>query len=301
MSASFAAAAAQRTADAMPGTSIDGASDAAHLGPGAADFEALRTPCTLPHLREIFLNREQAGTCRSYPESVARGHSILEVPLATPSEVDALKSEALAMVGASDGQSQPWTADLASDTLTFEQRIVAQRAAYVKAGLSWRTTTVIPSGANARRRRMPIDLSLTAEGQALCDKLLVRALSLLDAPLKNALFDGCLARSPSTCLHNPRLAFSTGEPAINVYDAGGGFTAHKDKQALTVLVPLSGAEDFTGAGTAFWSIKDEAPRKAHVANDTPTMALRPHQGTALIFGGQVTHDSLLVLLNTRSQ
>jgi len=279
MSASFAAAAAQRDADAMLGAfgpSISGAaSDLAQstarqfAGPESAIDVAvqgyhkqLRTPMTLPRLREIFLNREQAGACKSYAESVARGHSILEVhALATSSEVEALKSEALALVEATDGEAQPWSADLTSDALTFEQRIVAQRTAYLKAGLRWRTSTVLPSGSAAGRHRMPIDKSLTAEGQALCDELLVRALSLLDARLKNALFDGCFAQGPLTCVRNPRLAFSTGEPAINVYHAGGGFKAHEDKQALTVLVPLSAGADFEGAGTAFWSIEHAGPSR----------------------------------------
>jgi hypothetical protein len=47
-------------------------------------------------------------------------------------------------------------------------------------------------------------------------------------------------------------SFSSGEPAVNVYTVGGNFAPHTDKEALTLLVPLSPDGAFEGGGTAFW-------------------------------------------------
>lgn len=148
---------------------------------------------------------------------------------------------------------------------------------------------------------MPIADALDTAGVATCDSLLLRAVALLDAVtplLTRALFPPHAALSTATCVHNPNLAFSTGEPAINIYTEGGGFQPHEDKQSLTVLVNLStpGA-DFQGGGTAFWSSKaacdPETGRGSCVTE--PTMALCPPAGSALVFGGNVTHAGQRVL------
>ena len=56
----------------------------------------------------------------------------------------------------------------------------------------------------------------------MCDAILVRTVARLDACLPDVsrrLFGtGALE---STILHNPGLRFSPGEPAINIYTAGG--------------------------------------------------------------------------------
>mmetsp|Transcript_49075 Transcript_49075/g.59437 ORF Transcript_49075/g.59437 Transcript_49075/m.59437 type:complete len:326 (+) Transcript_49075:53-1030(+) len=94
------------------------------------------------------------------------------------------------------------------------------------------------------------------------------------------------------------LEWSEGEPAINVYEAEGHFGAHKDHLALTVLIPLaSPSEDFDGGGTGFWVGNrkvDENPE------GPPTMVLKPPPGTALIFGGDVTHAGMAVEDGCRS-
>ena len=71
-----------------------------------------------------------------------------------------------------------------------------------------------------------------------CDELLRRALGQL-RPLPHAptLLGDCLA-APSV-LSNPTLAWSPGEPAVNVYSKGGEFKPHEDEQTLTVLMPLT--------------------------------------------------------------
>jgi hypothetical protein len=93
--------------------------------------------------------------------------------------------------------------------------------------------------------------------------------------------------------HNNQLKWSTREPAINIYHAPfGHFGIHKDGQALTILIPLSdpgGSGDFTGGGTAFWSQK--FPREG--MND-PSLVLAPPAGTALLFGGRVSHKGMQI-------
>lgn len=71
----------------------------------------------------------------------------------------------------------------------------------------------------------------------------------------------------------------------------------RSKQSLTVLVPLSGAgADFEGGGTAFWS---EDARNAAREGAAPTRVLTPTAGTALIFGGELTHAACEVVSGTR--
>ena len=90
------------------------------------------------------------------------------------------------------------------------------------------------------------------------------------------------------------LEWSEGEPAINVYSAGGGFGTHKDHMALTVLIPLTApALDFSGGGTGFWSRLDEE-MMGGMPSGSPTKVLKPMIGTALLFGGSVAHAGMPV-------
>ena len=240
-----------------------------------------------PGWSETFLNHEQAGAC-SLAESVANGHSIIQIDLlATSVEARALKVDALA---AADKRQN----DDSDHGLQIEQRIVALRAAYLKADQPWRTRSAF-SDRGSTTDRLPL-YALPASGAALCDELLLRALSVMDGQidgqLTRDLFGDCLADDTS-CRYNPRLKFSKGEPAINVYSTGGAFKPHEDSQALTILMPLSEASDFEGGGTAFWSVSDAGPGGSISVNEgtvqEPTLVLRPPAGTAIIFGGDVTH------------
>ena len=97
--------------------------------------------------------------------------------------------------------------------------------------------------------------------------------------------ESCL--SDDSCLHNERLVFSEGEPAINVYSRGGRFEPHEDKQSLTCLLNVSADEDYEGGGTAFWGLESSD-------DGAPSAVIRPAAGTSLIFGGQVTHAGVAV-------
>ena len=89
------------------------------------------------------------------------------------------------------------------------------------------------------------------------------------------------------------LEWSEGEPAINIYTFSGYFGCHKDHLALTILIPLTNAgEDFEGGGTGFWAgnrAVDENP-----AQTEPDLVLTPTMGSALLFGGDVTHAGMPV-------
>mmetsp|Transcript_26261 Transcript_26261/g.77654 ORF Transcript_26261/g.77654 Transcript_26261/m.77654 type:complete len:348 (-) Transcript_26261:524-1567(-) len=94
------------------------------------------------------------------------------------------------------------------------------------------------------------------------------------------------------------LEWSEGEPAINVYEGGGYFGAHKDHLALTVLIPLtSPAENFEGGGTGYWSGNRDASENPE---GDPDVVLKPPAGSALVFGGDVTHAGMPVESGFRS-
>ena len=90
------------------------------------------------------------------------------------------------------------------------------------------------------------------------------------------------------------LEWSEGEPAINVYTAGGRFGAHKDHQALTVLIPLTAPDEFAGGGTGFWTAEQRGHRV-----EGPSVVLRPEAGSAMLFGGKVTHAGLEITSGRR--
>ena len=117
-----------------------------------------------------------------------------------------------------------------------------------------------------------------------CEALLQRCVRFVQAQLPSlakALFGEV---SFETVLRNSDLVFSPGEPALNVYTQGGCFTPHEDEQSLTCLLNLSDAGSYDGGGTAFWSSKEGL-----AVATPPSVVLRTPAGTALLFGGTVTH------------
>ena len=161
--------------------------------------------------------------------------------------------------------------------------------------------------------RMPVVDMLDHEGTDLCDAVLMRALRTVDEGLPSLLsmlFVGAasvaagLASAPS-CIHNEDIAFAPGEPAINVYTEHGFFTPHEDRQCLTILLALSSdTEHFSAGGTGFWSL--EARGESNVmgqhsrAHTTPpTLVMTPPPGSALVFGGDVTHSGLPISAGER--
>ncbi len=92
---------------------------------------------------------------------------------------------------------------------------------------------------------------------------------------------------------NGNLAFSSREPAVNVYTPGGQFLPHKDGQKLTILIPLSDVGSYDGGGTGFW------PPDSSGRVTPPSLVLRPSPGSALLFVGHVTHAGLPVIAGER--
>jgi hypothetical protein len=148
------------------------------------------------------------------------------------------------------------------------------------------------------------------------DVFLKRVLDFVEAQLP-ALAESVFGQA--TGLAEMRVSsFSAGDPAVNVYTAGGEFLPHTDNEALTLLVPLSPEGAFQGGGTAFWKdsedelnnriqnlyIKNEDGQSKY--NETDAKMQLPHDhvvkgapGTAILFGGDMRHAGLSVTAGTR--
>lgn len=151
---------------------------------------------------------------------------------------------------------------------------------------------------------------------ASCDvskAFVARALSLLEAQLPNAAAAIFKLGPFAPLTSRLQLTFSPNEPAVNVYTPGGDFSQHEDKKALTILVPLSDASTYEGGGTGFYRggaagrvLRREAHEEADAASgaeplgEPPSLMLRPVAvGSAILFGGSVTHAALPVVAGTR--
>lgn len=231
-----------------------------------------RRPLASSDIEEVFLDAELAAAAASTAESVAHGHSVL-----------LLKS-------------------VASD-----EECAALRAAASTAAASERSSRGLHGLV-----REPIEILLRGDERSfsLCDALLVRQHAMLISHLPSliaALF-GSDGLSSATCVGNGRLVWSPGEPALNVYTPGGCFTPHADEQSLTCLLNLSQRDEhYVGGGTAFWSLAD-APTARDCCEESasgggdrpPTRLLAPPAGTALVFGGTVTHAGQPISAGERS-
>ena len=87
---------------------------------------------------------------------------------------------------------------------------------------------------------------------------------------------------------------------MNLYEAPGLFGAHKDHMALTVLVPLDGAERLRGRGTGFWGPASSSASADGSNPDGDAVIVTPAAGDALVFGGDVTHGGMLITAGRRS-
>ena len=95
------------------------------------------------------------------------------------------------------------------------------------------------------------------------------------------------------------LEWSEGEPALNYYQGGGYFGAHKDHLALTVLIPLTSPDtDFDGGGTGYWAGNRDTSENPE--GREPDVVLKPPAGSALVFGGDVTHAGMPVETGARA-
>jgi hypothetical protein len=136
--------------------------------------------------------------------------------------------------------------------------------------------------------------SLGSEVQELATILVHRAIALVQSR-NAALADGLHIRG---CTPDSPLSYSAGEPAINVYYAGGDFRPHRDAQSFTLLLPLSSPSEYEGGGTAFYE-PTATPAEAVRGMAAPIATLRPLAGTALLWGGELTHAAVAVTKGRR--
>lgn len=284
---------------------------------------------------EIFISPSHASRTPRTADAVAAGFSLLVLhDLAHESECTALRSEASA-VARKHRRCNPVDTSVASADID-----VAPSRELVSSV----EDDAVGSGHVVRKH--VLDFFCESAHQTLCDRLLLRGVSRLHSAcptLLPALFGearvGCvplrqledhLQPTPPSITRNPGLVFTPGEPACNVYTAGGEFKPHEDGHALTVLVVLSEyGSDYGGGGTAFWSEKDKplvikarqfaaAVHKGesaflsgcwtlfrealldHGASRAPTLVLRPPAGSALCFGGNVYHAGVALETGERS-
>ena len=151
--------------------------------------------------------------------------------------------------------------------------------------------------------RVHVHKHLPSAEVALCNSIFVRMFRFVDSTLPSLRACNFALDEPThATLHElyeqGELEFSTHEPAINIYQEGGGFTPHEDGCALTVLIPLSSPSDgtFTGGGTGFWPPIEQ---RAEQSREAPSLVLKPARGTAMLFTGDVTHAGLPVTSGTR--
>lgn len=214
------------------------------------------------------LGCEDAGTASDLATSVSQNRSVVRVPdFATDEEVTLLRTEG---EGAAAAQGQNL---LSSSSTRFRIEIFGRS---------------LSSGVAL--------VSLSLAVQTLADTLVRRAIVLVQTKLP-ALAE---AFGLSACTAKTELDFSEGEPAINVYRGpGGDFKPHQDARALTLLMPLSThGVDYEGGGTAFYA-PGVRPADAIRGAATPTTVLRPRAGTALLWGGTLTHAGAEVVAGRR--
>lgn len=221
-------------------------------------------------------------------EALAQGRSVVIVPNVASTE-ECAKLLALGMRAADDQQASVW--------------------ARTTARLSEFTSN---NPRSEGRVRVPIG-ELPPQTARLFDSLLGRVFSIVDdeMPSVAALFahgyniEGARAPTASSApaldasvslssLHaSDGLEFSSREPAINLYRSRGAeFHAHTDRQTLTVLIPLTSPDTYEGGGTGFWAPDDDEVPRYGQPTSRPAVVLRPPPGSALLYGGRVTHAGM---------
>jgi len=168
-----------------------------------------------------------------------------------------------------------------------------ERRKRLEAGMANEGLVRIPALASAKRAsnsNTPCAEPFESDTDGILNEILTRVCKLLDSE-QRPIIDNLFGEGSSlhTLFHSDELAFSSREPAVNVYTKGGAFRPHKDGQKLTVLIPLSSINEFEGGGTAFWSSDSRGHRV-----EGASIELRPDCGTVILFVGHVTHAGVAV-------
>lgn len=221
---------------------------------------------------------------------------------ATPATIEPSESLSVAWLTPNEGK-----ADQLDDSLLSGHAVVLsssfatahERAAMMEAALAAADdcTAAVPG-----RLRLTVPERLNAGARALSDAWLRRALVLIGTDLPAVARSLLLPDEPVSSLGLLGLDefdYADEEPACNIYAVGGEFKPHEDKQSVTLLVPLSDSALYEGGGTAFWSEEDRGPGRSRASTSAPTLVLQPTAGTALLFGGEVTHAARPVTSGAR--
>ena len=269
------------------------------------------TASSADSLEEVWLNLEARGT-RTLGEAIQNGDVVVSVPhVASEDELEVLLSAGIA---ASEARRQRSGASpthgrnrfAVADPMAFSNDVVL-RCEEIMLRVLDRIDEQIPS--------IYDHLFRPCEEWAERQPLTAQGLKVADSPAYH-LADTC--PTLRDLYMAGELEWSEGEPAINVYTVNGRFNAHTDHMALTVLIPLTcPTRGFSGGGTGFWSpdtdlhmaeqllalTLDERPRAlvptdenkaASVTEGAPTVVLKPPLGTAILFGGDLTHAGMAV-------
>ena len=183
--------------------------------PSLLDVEALysgpsREPKSTAGWTEIFLNPAEAGACGSAGASIAAGHSIVAVAnLASAAECEALLSELKASCEreADNRLEEPHCPTSRTNQQGGSTTLVSERQPDLFAPSAGQRE--IPD-----LQRIPT-VGLGAEGQSLCNELLLRALEWVDSDLPalaTAAFGGAFAATLRSqgkpCVDHPGLEFN---------------------------------------------------------------------------------------------
>lgn len=146
----------------------------------------------------------------------------------------------------------------------------------------------IDAASRAKKNNTPCANPIDPKSNSILENVLQQTFKIIDAELPQLVSSIFGIKSISFQYQKENgLVYSSREPAINVYTKGGQFLAHEDGQQLTILIPLSSTHEFGGGGTAFWCQESRGHRV-----DPPSLILRPPRGTAILFGGHLTHAGL---------
>jgi predicted Fe-S protein YdhL (DUF1289 family) len=176
----------------------------------------------------------------------------------------------------------------AAKAIASRERRKRQEAGMADEGLV--RIPALASAARASNSNTPCAESFDSDIDGVLNGILARVCELLDSEHR-PMIDNLFGEDSSlhTLFHSDELAFSSREPAVNVYTKGGSFRPHQDGQKLTVLIPLSSINEFEGGGTAFWSSDSRGHRV-----EGASIELRPDCGTVILFVGHVTHAGVAV-------
>ena len=127
---------------------------------------------------------------------------------------------------------------------------------------------------------------LGRQSQQMDATIRTRLLAFLESalPSESALLFGV----ETTSFRDLTPSYSSLEPAVNRYTAGGSFEAHEDGYSITINILLDNTS-FQGGGTEFWTEVESSSDFQH--RKGPALRIEPvAPGCAVLFNGNVRHQ-----------